>query len=215
MSQRPSVCPFVQAQRAISRRSPKILRLVSLSNTFRARRRFTRNSEDVQRFLEHPKPKSWINALSDHPALSISSSRFSSHVHLNDANKCEQIIKTENDEQVTRHLVKPLPEIEQPSVDDQENDEIIDADFEETWEYETVYEKEELVGAIDEWTLRISDASRVPWTDQDAMDSSPVLRSSLKLDPFHQFDWGQGGRSHTGRLVLTRRSMLGSVCPTK
>ena len=121
---------------------------------------------------------------------------------MNDANKSEEIIKTGNEEQVTEQWKKPLPDIEQPNVEDQENDEIIDAaDFEETWEYETVYEKEELVGAIDEWISRISDSARVPWSDQEATDSFPVLRSSLKLDPFHQFDWSQGGRSHTGRLV--------------
>ena len=139
--------------------------------------------------------------MSEHPALSISSSRHCARVQLNDANKNEEIFKTRNEEPVTEQSKKPLPDIEQPNVEDQENDEIIDADFEETWEYETVYEKEELVGAIDEWISRISDSARVPWSDQDAMDSFPVLRSSLKLDPFHQFDWSQGGRSHTGRLV--------------
>ena len=139
----------------------------------------------------------------DRLALSISSSRHSAHVQLNDANKSEEIIKTGNEEQEkNEQWKKPLPDIEQPNVEDQENDEIIDAaDFEETWEYETVYEKEELVGAIDEWISRISDSARVPWSDQEATDSFPVLRSSLKLDPFHQFDWSQGGRSHTGRLV--------------
>ena len=92
-------------------------------------------------------------------------------------------------------------EKEQNNAEEYENDEYIDTDFEETYGYETVYEKDELVGAIDEWMLRISDTSRVPWSDKDAMDSFPVLRSSIKLDPFHQFDWSQGGRSHTGRLV--------------
>ena len=174
---------------------------VSISSCFsRARRRFTRNSEDVQRFLEHPKPKSWINALSDHPALLIPSSRPCAHVLLNDEIKSEEILKVENKLENVQ-LETPLPEKEQDNAEEDENDEYIDTDFEETYGYETVYEKDELVGAIDEWMSRISDTSRVPWSDKDAMDSFPVLRSSIKLDPFHQFDWSQGGRSHTGRLV--------------
>ena len=174
---------------------------VSNSSCFsRARRRFTRNSEDVQRFLEHPKPKSWINALSDHPALSVPSSRPCAHVLLNDEIKSEEILKVENKLENIQ-LETPLPEKEQNNAEEYENDEYIDTDFEETYGYETVYEKDELVGAIDEWMSRISDTSRVPWSDKDAMDSFPVLRSSIKLDPFHQFDWSQGGRSHTGRLV--------------
>ena len=40
----------------------------SLSIT-RSSSRLSRFNSDVQRFLDHPKPKSWLNALSDHPAL--------------------------------------------------------------------------------------------------------------------------------------------------
>ena len=176
---------------------------VSNSSCFsRARRRFTRQSEDVQRFLEHPKPKSWINALSDHPALSVTSSRPCAHVHLNDEIKSEETPKVENKVEY-EEFETTLPEKEQYNAEAEEDKkEYIDTDFEETlYGYETVYEKDELVGAIDEWMSRISDTLRVPWSDMDAMDSFPVLRSSIKLDPFHQFDWSQGGRSHTGRLV--------------
>ena len=103
---------------------------------------------------------------------------------------------------MTVQFDQPLPEKEPLDVEEEENDDDIDdTDYEEIWEYETVYEKEELVGAIDEWMTKISDISKVPWTEKDAMDSFPVLRNSIKLDPFHQFDWSQGGRSHTGRLV--------------
>ena len=176
----------------------------NLSCFSRAKRRFTRNSEDVQRFLEHPKPKSWINALSDHPALSVTSSKPCEHILLNDEIKHEETPKVEYKLLENVEFETPLPEKEQHNADaeEDENDEYIDTDFEETlYGYETVYEKDELVGAIDEWMSRISDTLRVPWSDMDAMDSFPVLRSSIKLDPFHQFDWSQGGRSHTGRLV--------------
>ena len=116
---------------------------------------------------------------------------------MNDEIKSEETLKVENKLENVE-LETPLPEKEQHNADaeEDENDEYIDSDFEETYGYETVYEKDELVGAIDEWISRISDTSRVPWSDKDAMDSFPVLRSSIKLDPFHQ-----GGRSHTGRLV--------------
>ena len=119
---------------------------------------------------------------------------------MNDEIKSEETLKVENKLE-NSELETPLPEKEQYNAEEDENDEYIDTDSEEAYGYETVYEKDELVGAIDEWMSRISDTSRVPWSDKDAMDSFPVLRSSIKLDPFHQFDWSQGGRSHTGRLV--------------
>ena len=177
-------------------------------NTFRSRRWLTRNSEDVQRFLDHPKPKSWINALSDHPALA--SQRLPDKDVLLDIYKREN--KSEKLSQLTTEQ-KPEPLNDELNVEttleetyEVETDEevTIEKDTEETnetWEYETVYEKEELVGAIGQWLSKISDSSRAPWDDKDATDSFPVLRSSIKLDPFHQFDWSQTGRSHTGRLV--------------
>ena len=131
----------------------------------------------------------------DHPALQ---SRPCEDVLLKDSSKetlKDEVIK------LTVDFDQPLSGKEPSNVEEEENDDDIDTDLEETWEYETVYEKEELVGAIDEWMTKISDISKVPWTDRDVMDSFPVLRNSIKLDPFHQFDWSQGGRSHTGRLV--------------
>ena len=102
---------------------------------------------------------------------------------------------------MTEDFDQPLSEKEPSTVEEEESDDDTETDYEETWEYETVYEKEDLVGAIDDWLKKICDTSKVPWTEKDAIDSFPVLRDSNKLDPFHQFDWSQGGRSHTGRLV--------------
>ena len=97
-------------------------------NTFRSRRWLTRNSEDVQRFLDHPKPKSWINALSDHPALASQ--------RLPDKDVLLNIYKRENKSEKLSQLTteqKPEPLNDELNVEVETDEEVtIEKDTEET-----------------------------------------------------------------------------------
>ena len=145
-------------------------------------------SEHAQRYLDHPKPKSWLTALEDHPALSTS-------------NVQPPIRKTIPHETVETIKVEFIKEKVPPDANEVDQSSNPDDEEEEENNFEKVYEKHEIISVIDKWIKAISNPDISPWSEGDLRNkSSLVLKPSEYLDPFHSFDWNRAS-SHKGRLM--------------
>ena len=165
----------------------------SLSGT-RSSSRFSRYNSDVQRFLDHPKPKSWLTALADHPALTANKEDEETKISL-----CKAPTKDIH-EQTISNVVKELPIEVKAIVLPKKHEDIAEENEKVPDYYETVYEKHEVVNAIEQWIEKIFDHSQYPWEEHEYKENALLLDSAERLDPFHNFDWNSG-RSHTGRLI--------------
>ena len=147
------------------------------------------SSSDVQRFLLHPKPKSWINALDDHPALQDKVNKSKDKENIPDA-----VIK----ERIPVLEASPVPD---PAITETNEEEITIEDHDDIREHtETVYDKSELVTAIDNWMAKIINPDTIPWSGDEQGGNSLLRNDADKIDPFHNFDWSSV-RSHKGRLM--------------
>ena len=120
------------------------------------------SSSDVQRFLHHPKPKCWLNALENHPALQENVTKVKEIEDI-------PVVVAKNNilEEETTVFPEPTENIEE-EVTIEDHDDICDY-------AETIYDKSELVTAIDQWITKISNPDIIPWSE-DELGGNTLLR---------------------------------------
>ena len=160
----------------------------------RSYREYLYYSEHARLYLSQPKPKSWLTALTEHPALQSSSK------------KLPEVSKDDPPKETIKKFEPRSPSVELIPAPPLEDSIVEQIDEEEDEDVEIFYEKNEIVDVMDKWIKTISNPDQNPWSEKDQRSSGLTLKTNDNLDPFHNFDWNRS-TSHKGRLM---KLVLGS-----
>ena len=146
------------------------------------------------------KPRNWLTALHDHPAL-LEKRKVDSNGAVTIPQPHPHRLPLENISNEIVETVNCQPVIEGPKEQTEvaeENPEEESEDFGE--EIVEVYERDEVVSCLCWWLGLVRERSSVLWADWECGGSDLLLDTAQRLDPLHYFDWANTA-THSGRVM--------------